>query len=149
MRGAGAGMLHSVQLSVRSLSAADILCHRTRKPQSGDPTYGSPDIQKCQARLREILVLKMHTQRLTDANTSKSSLFPANSALTMVRDGCDGRLVLCVAWRRCGVCGCQPSSWQWPPCWGVTHPAFTQPLHPSLPDQRSYCPSTLCLTRAP
>ena len=39
-------MLHSVLFSVSSLSALDVLCHWARKPQSGDLTYGSPDIQR-------------------------------------------------------------------------------------------------------
>ena len=93
-----------------------------------------PDIQIGQELAEgKFLFLKMHTQHLTGANTSKLALFPANSALTMlVRDGFDGRLVLCVeVWWWCVVAN--PLQLAVAALLGCHAPSLHPPLHPSLP----------------
>ena len=137
-------MLHSVQLGVRSLSAADILCHWTRKPQSGDPQHMDPhDIRKCQtaSRLGEIFNWDdgKSTHSMWPLPTLQSRLaFPDEFILDHGERWASGVVVAL----RCGVCGCQPPRLE--PAGG----SRTQPspsIHPS-PDQRSDYPSTLCLT---
>ena len=95
--------------------------------------------------MREIFSLeKAH---LTDANTSKISLFPGNSALTMlVRDGFDGQgLVLCVEVWWCVWLPTPPVGSRRPAGVSRTQPS---PSPPSIPPGL-YCSSALCLTKAP